>query len=736
MYDERMCAHANPWDFSHPEKPERIVAIAKRLKSAGVFDRCIRVEAREARDDELATVHTKKHISLMRRISSKVYGKEGREKLARHYNSIYFNNGSSESALLAAGSVVELCVAVAKGDLEAGAAIVRPPGHHAEADAAMGFCLFNNVAVAAHVLVHEQDLGIRKVLIVDWDVHHGNGTQNMFWDDNQVLYFSIHRYDNGSFYPMGMEGNFDKIGSGSAAGFNVNVPWPHGGFGDSDYLAVWDYVLLPIAKEFNPDIVLISGGFDSAEGDPLGGCRLTPFGYSEMTRKLMDISKGRVVLVLEGGYNLKSIAESYLSCLQILLGDPPFHKDSLFPKTKPLLSTWTLLHKVREVLQKFWPVLNELSSSFQKEVDEATLVPIEEALALINLSDGESVEDLLDAGTDFPKKEDEIIPLEVGVSGASQDCHGISEEAELVERLIVQVATLATNMQSKSETFRHRTGTEENVEIYGHDLTTEALKREGESMESGQVSQMTFEESIRMAELISVDRENELVSRRINEEKTYVWYASYGSNMWNDRFMCYLQGGQVEGMKRKFLGSRHKVSPSATSWMQVGNQMFFGHSYTSTWGHGGVAFLEAKPTDGVSTHVRLYKITVDQFNDLFMQENSILDYGNDLIEASFVHTLCQQPSSSVPVTLIKDSWYGTVLHLGEKDGIPILTFTCSEQDVERFKAGLLPLRPPSEAYQGAVARGLMEDLGLSKEEALSYVSSKVRSEPVRPTRHR
>jgi acetoin utilization deacetylase AcuC-like enzyme len=319
--------------------------------------RCVKVEAREATDEELRSVHTESHVELMKAVSSRTYGRHGRKGIAKRYNSIYFNEGSSESALLAAGSVIEVSDQVAQGKLKAGAAIVRPPGHHAEADAAMGFCLFNNVAIAAHLLVHEKkQLGVQKLLIVDWDVHHGNGTQHMFWSDPQVLYFSVHRFDDGSFYPAGDEGNYDHVGVGKGAGYNINIPWPHGQFGDADYLAVWEHVLMPVARKYNPDMVLISAGFDSAEGDPLGECRVTPTAYFKMTKQLMEIAEGRVVIALEGGYNLKSISNSYLACMHALLGDAflenPTHLNNLLAPTLPLIE------KVQNELQKYWPVLS------------------------------------------------------------------------------------------------------------------------------------------------------------------------------------------------------------------------------------------------------------------------------------------------------------------------------------------------------------------------------------------
>jgi histone deacetylase 6 len=144
-----------------------------------------------------------------------------------------------------------------------------------------------------------------QVLIVDWDVHHGNGTQNMFLKDPRVLYFSAHRYDSGTFYP-GPCGSPSIVGEGAGAGKNVNVGWNHGPMGDADYLAAWRHILMPIATEFNPQLVLVSAGFDAAEGDPLGGQKITPTGYAHLTRALQELAGGRVVVVLEGGYKCVS----------------------------------------------------------------------------------------------------------------------------------------------------------------------------------------------------------------------------------------------------------------------------------------------------------------------------------------------------------------------------------------------------------------------------------------------
>ncbi|KAG2305569.1 hypothetical protein Bca52824_034220 [Brassica carinata] len=223
------------------------------------------------------------------------------------FHSIYLNGSSSEAAYLSAGSVVEVAEKVAKGELDRGFTIVRPPGHHAEEDEAMGFCLFNNVAVAASYLLNERpELGIRRILIADWDVHHGNGTQKMFWKDPHVLVFSAHRHGGGSFYPTGDDGDYDKVGEGPGEGKMY-----------ADYLAVWDHILIPVTKEFKPDIILLSAGFDAATGDPLGSCLVTPYGYSVMLKKLMEFAQGKIVMALEGGYNLHCGRRKLLLLLQL-----------------------------------------------------------------------------------------------------------------------------------------------------------------------------------------------------------------------------------------------------------------------------------------------------------------------------------------------------------------------------------------------------------------------------------
>ena len=328
-YDPAMLAHAAPTQHPsasdslpgvplpppqpHPERPDRLKAIVAHLAAMGLFQRCWRVECSCASHDALRTVHTP---HLVDRVAATAdAGPDG----GSFGSDTYYCEHSYKAALLSAGGVLEVTRRVALGHATAGLALVRPPGHHAEPDAAMGFCLFNNVAVAAAVA--RREWGAHRVLILDWDVHHGNGTQNAFLDDPSVLYISLHRYDSGSFYPG--TGDPRCVGEGAAAGTNVNIGWPTGGMGDAEYMAAFDAVVMPIARSFNPDLVLVSAGFDAAAGDPLGGCCVSPTGYAHMTAQLRTLAGGRVVVALEGGYNLHSISNSVAAVAAVLLGDPP-----------------------------------------------------------------------------------------------------------------------------------------------------------------------------------------------------------------------------------------------------------------------------------------------------------------------------------------------------------------------------------------------------------------------------
>jgi acetoin utilization deacetylase AcuC-like enzyme len=252
---------------------------------------------------------------------------------------------SFDTACLAAGGLLSLLDAVMEGRVRNGFALVRPPGHHAERDRAMGFCLFNNVAIgAAHLRARH---GLERVLVMDWDVHHGNGTQHSFARDPGVLYVSTHRFP---FYPG--TGALDEIGAADGAGFTVNIPFP-GGFGDAEYLAAFHTVIEPIALQYEPQMVLISAGFDPHRRDPLGGMEVTEHGFAGMARALLrvadQVAGGRCVAVLEGGYDLRATRDSATAVLRELCGRGNEEAPALPPScASPILDA------VRRAQRDFW----------------------------------------------------------------------------------------------------------------------------------------------------------------------------------------------------------------------------------------------------------------------------------------------------------------------------------------------------------------------------------------------
>ena len=218
-------------------------------------------------------------------------------------------------ALLAAGGLTEACDHVLTGKADNALVLLRPPGHHAEKKHAMGFCVFNNSCVAVNSL-RKKHKNLSRVAIVDWDVHHGNGVQNIFYDDPNVLYFSIHRSEYGTFYPG--QGFAKDIGGRSARGFTVNIPCPCETHGDREFLEAWHVVLLPILSEFKPQLILVSAGFDACIGDPLGDYTVTPPCYGLMTHLLMQ-QCSKIVISLEGGYNTKTMPQAVAEVSKVLL---------------------------------------------------------------------------------------------------------------------------------------------------------------------------------------------------------------------------------------------------------------------------------------------------------------------------------------------------------------------------------------------------------------------------------
>ncbi|KAJ5104326.1 histone deacetylase Hda1 [Penicillium alfredii] len=331
-YDPRMRYHCEvrPTADVHPEDPRRIYYIFKEFCLAGLVNHpeathplapqtMVRIHARDATEEEIVLVHTEAHYAFVQ--STKDMSDGQLVDLEHNRDSIYFNKLTFASSLLSAGGAIETCKAVAQRKVKNAIAVVRPPGHHAEYNKTMGFCLFNNVSVAARVCQKEPNC--RKIMILDWDVHHGNGIQKAFYNDPNVLYISIHVHQNGKFYPGGDEGDWDHCGEGPGLGKNINIPWPDQGMGDGDYMFAFQQVVMPIAQEFDPDMVIVAAGFDAAAGDVLGGCFVSPPCYAQMTHMLMTLANGKVAICLEGGYNFRSISKSALAVAKTLMGEPP-----------------------------------------------------------------------------------------------------------------------------------------------------------------------------------------------------------------------------------------------------------------------------------------------------------------------------------------------------------------------------------------------------------------------------
>jgi acetoin utilization deacetylase AcuC-like enzyme len=315
IYDERMCAHE---EEGHPECPERISTIYRQLEHEGLAAQCVRIAAREASDEEILSVHSDGWLNESKEISAMKTQRELKSAELR-FNSIFLNRHSVSCARLSAGSTVEMTLRVAQRQLSSGLCVVRPPGHHAESHCAMGFCLFNNVAMAVKVALDVAQLS--RVFVLDWDVHHGNGTQNMFLDDPRVLFYSVHRFDHGTFYPCSTDASPKEVGKGPGSGYTVNVGWNTDMMGDLHYALATEEVVMPILEQFRPELIVVSAGFDAAKHDPLGGCDVSPKGYARMLRRVQSLCP-RIVVVLEGGYNLASISKSFAACTRVLLQGP------------------------------------------------------------------------------------------------------------------------------------------------------------------------------------------------------------------------------------------------------------------------------------------------------------------------------------------------------------------------------------------------------------------------------
>src|SRR3990170_3774260 len=299
LYDDIFLRHETPqW---HPECKERLIAIIDALKSSDVWDNLIHIKPIKADFKDIEAVHTREYIERIKKIGSGYADPD-----------TYISENSLEAALYAAGAVIEAIKRCKTKEIERAFCAVRPPGHHAEADKAMGFCIFNNIAVGAR---YAQKVGYKKVFIIDFDVHHGNGTQHIFEEDNTVFYFSTHEYPH---YPGTGKGSEKGIGKGK--GYTFNVPMPSGS-GDKEYLTTFQKTLPPLVKNFNPDLILVSAGYDLHRDDPLSGIRVSDEGIRSIVNSILSCSSNPFIFALEGGYNLSALGDSVGVTLEEMLKD-------------------------------------------------------------------------------------------------------------------------------------------------------------------------------------------------------------------------------------------------------------------------------------------------------------------------------------------------------------------------------------------------------------------------------
>jgi acetoin utilization deacetylase AcuC-like enzyme len=295
----------------HPERSDRLKSIVTYLQSTNLAEKLKWIKPGTDVINHVSTWieknHSKDYIEFVKKACE-----SGREVL--DFGDTHVCKDSYRIALLAVGGVLLAVDEIAAGKVKNAFCAVRPPGHHARYDSAMGFCLFNNIAIAARYA--QEKYNLRKILIVDWDVHHGNGTQESFYGDNSIFYFSTHQYP---YYPG--TGSLNEIGVGEGKGFTLNMPL-RAGSGDSEYIDIFKNKLVPSADNFKPDFIMISAGFDAHKDDPLAGMELSDEGYVELTKIIKEIAEkycqGRILSVLEGGYNLDALARSIYKHIEIL----------------------------------------------------------------------------------------------------------------------------------------------------------------------------------------------------------------------------------------------------------------------------------------------------------------------------------------------------------------------------------------------------------------------------------
>lgn len=341
FYDSLYLEHDN--GFGHPERPERLETSLEMMNKTGLAEQVKMVSPRDATVEEINLVHPMNYIEKVQRMAQSGGGWLDGDTAV--------SPGTFAAALKSAGAGLEGLQMLFSGEASNGFGLVRPPGHHATANRGMGFCIFNNNAITSRCAM--EYYGISRIFILDWDAHHGNGLEDIFYEDGRVLYISLHQYPH---YPG--TGTYREVGEGAGEGFNVNFPFP-AFTGEDVYLAAFDQVILPIARQYQPELVLVSAGYDGHFNDPLCSMLLTATSFSDMTARLMALAEeccgGKLLASLEGGYNLLGMAASVNNTIAVMAGDA----GKLVEETEPLMREPTqrgleIIEATRQAMSSYW----------------------------------------------------------------------------------------------------------------------------------------------------------------------------------------------------------------------------------------------------------------------------------------------------------------------------------------------------------------------------------------------
>ena len=356
----------------HPESPARLVAIMNHLHRLKLTERVfLKHKLEPASQDTIKLFHQPDYVKLVEDMwLAPGEHLDYTDKHTKYFFDTYHNIHTPLASSLAVGGVTEAVDALFTNKLDRVFACVRPPGHHAAGheDQPFGFCIYNNVAIAARYA--QKQYNAKRIVIFDWDIHHGDSTSKFLYNDASVLYISLHRYDNGEYFP-GKIGDMERLGEGEGLGYNLhatwNIPSKKHTLGDDEYIYALERVFAPIIKSFQPDLTIVSAGFDAARGDPLGGLDVTTDGYAYMTRRLLELSGGKIIIALEGGYSLQAISVSAESCVRVLLGEELPLQNTMTQKSFeearlsccPNKSGYETVQKALELFRPYWPCLNE-----------------------------------------------------------------------------------------------------------------------------------------------------------------------------------------------------------------------------------------------------------------------------------------------------------------------------------------------------------------------------------------